>query len=131
MTTAAAVTEISLDYDLGEFEVAGIGVLDWIREKARDGVPPPRILVHSQHPSRVDAMLLLADRIANDWQEWQDGQNFEAAVQLTIEYMASLDLNNPIACAKIAITKWVMRELDFSLLTARHIIAETLKRSNP
>lgn len=65
------VTEISLDHDLGEFEPAGIKVLDWILEQVLSGWQPPKvILVHSQNPSGAKAMRQAAERINHYYKEW-------------------------------------------------------------
>lgn len=59
------VDEISLDYDMGEFEPTGIKVLDWMNEQVRTGWQPPRkIWVHSQDPYGTAAMRKLAKKIA-------------------------------------------------------------------
>lgn len=47
------VSEVSLDYDLGDFETNGLGAIIRMRENFEENgkLPPPIIHIHSQHPN--------------------------------------------------------------------------------
>lgn len=61
------VTHLSLDNDLGDTELEGYRVLDWLEEEVHDDptFPVPIILIHSANPVRRAYMLRTLRSIVN------------------------------------------------------------------